>query len=132
MVRKATLGTFKPARMKAALKPIKSRTMKNFSGAASNKQIALSALAKGVCLILHYDGCHRIVEVHTVGTTTASRPAMSAFQVDGETNTSAIPDWRIFCFDECFGVALSDLPSAAPRPEYKKGAKQFERIDAEA
>ncbi len=63
--------------------------------------------------------------------TLADRPAMSAFQVDGKSNTPPIPDWRLFCFDECFNVALSDLPSSGPRPEYKKGAKQFHRIDAE-
>ena len=56
---------------------------------------------------------------------------MSVFQVDGQTNHPPIPGWRLFCFDECFDVALSNLPSTAPRPDYKKGAKQFIRIDAE-
>lgn len=56
---------------------------------------------------------------------------MSVWQIDGESNTPPIPDWRLFCFDECFNVALSDIPSKAPRPEYKKGAKQFRSIDRE-
>ena len=56
---------------------------------------------------------------------------MSAYQIDGQSNTPPIPDWRHFCFDECFDVRLLDLPSCAPRPQYKKGAKQFRRIDAD-
>ncbi|MBS0255816.1 MAG: hypothetical protein JSS36_11575 [Proteobacteria bacterium] len=56
---------------------------------------------------------------------------MSVYQVDGQSNSPPIPDWRLFCFDECFDVRLTNVPSAAPRPQYKKGAKQFKRIDAE-
>jgi hypothetical protein len=104
---------------------------KNVAEATSNQELALQALARGVCLSLRYDGLPRIVEVHTVGITQANRPAMSAFQVDGQSDSGPIPDWRLFCFDECFEVALTDLPARPPRPEYKKGAKQFVRIIAE-
>jgi hypothetical protein len=124
----------RPSRPKnpyTAPKPIKPQAKKNLYEAGENKAKAISALQSGVCLILTYDDCYRVVEVHTVGTTTAGRPAMSAWQVDGDTNSPPIPDWRLFCFDECFDVALSDIPSTAPRPEYKKGAKQFRFIDAE-
>lgn len=76
-------------------------------------------------------GVHRVIEIHTVGTTTAFRPAMSVWQVDGQSNTPPIPDWRLFCFDECFDVALTEIPSLAPRAQYKKGAKQFRKIDRE-
>jgi len=56
---------------------------------------------------------------------------MSAYQVDGQSKTPPIPDWRLFCFDECFDVGLTNIPSTAPRPDFKKGAKQFRRIDGE-
>jgi len=82
-------------------------------------------------LNLTYDLLPRVVEVHTIGITTAGRPAMSVWQVDGQNNTPPIPDWRFFCFDKCWDVAVSNLPSLAPRPQYKKGAKQFRRIIAE-
>ena len=121
----------KVTKARSVYKPIKFSSPKNLAGAAKNKELALDALSKGLCLVLQYDGCHRVVEVHTVGITTAGRPAMSVYQIDGETNSTPIPDWRLMCFDECFGVALLDLPSAPPRPDYKKGAKQFKRIDAE-
>lgn len=112
-------------------KPIKRFAKKNPFEAANNHSLALEALRTSVRLTLVYDNCYRVVEVHTVGTTTAGRPAMSVYQIDSETNSTPIPDWRLFCFDECFNVALSDLPSSPPRPDYKKGAKQFKRIDAE-
>ena len=104
---------------------------KNLYGAEANRKIAREALAMGVCLRLTYDQLPRVVEVHTIGVSRADRPAMSVFQIDGQSNSDPIRDWRLMCFDECFNVALSDLPSAAPRPNYRKGAKQFKRIDAE-
>ena len=105
---------------------------KNYGQAASNQALALQALAERRCLTFQYDGLPRVAEVHTVGFTTADRPAMNVWQVDGQSEDGPIPDWRTFCFDECFNVGLSDLPSAAPRPDFKKGAKQFRRIIAEA
>lgn len=110
---------------------IKPYKPKNLAQAATNRALAIKALDGAVCLSMTYDGLKRVVEVHTVGTTTAFRPAASVWQVDGQSNTPPIPDWRLFCFDECFDVALTDIPSKAPRPEYKKGAKQFRKIDRE-
>jgi len=97
----------------------------------TNRSLAIEALEKAVCLKLDYHGRPRIAEVHTVGATTKGRPAMSVYQVDGQANAATIPDWQLFCFDECFNVALSDRPSLAPRAQYEKGSKQFGRIDRE-
>lgn len=136
MVRRPTpflTGLPKPRKLKVAGfgQKIEPPRNKNTFEAERNRQAALEALAGKMCLALTYLDCHRVVEVHTVGITTAGRPAMSVWQVDGESNTPPIPDWRLMCFDECFDVRLSDVPSTAPRPDYKKGAKQFRRIDAE-
>jgi len=119
---------FKP--LKAAAKPEREWPKNGFE-AHGNHTLAIEALRAGVCLAFNYHDLRRTVEVHTVGTTTAGRPAMSVYQVDGESEDGPIPDWRTFCFDECFDVRLSDLPSSGPRPDFKKGAKQFRRIDAE-
>ena len=56
---------------------------------------------------------------------------MSAWQIDGQSNSHPVPGWGLFCFDECFNVALSDFPSPPPPSDYSKGAKQFKRIIAE-
>jgi hypothetical protein len=111
---------------------IKGYKPKNLAQAAQNKALAISAIEKGVCLSLTYEGLPRVVEVHTVGTTTAFKPAMSAYQVDGESGMPPASDWRIFLFDECFDVALTDTASTAPRADYKKGARQFRSIDKQA
>jgi hypothetical protein len=110
---------------------IKQYKPKNLAQAAENKTLAIAALDKGVCLSLTYEGIPRTAEVHTVGTTTAFKQAMSVSQVGDERNTPSVSDWRLFSFDECFDVALTDTPSAAPRPGYKKGSKQFRKIDRE-
>ena len=110
---------------------IKPNKPKNIEQAATNRALAIEALDKALCISMTYDGLHRVVEVHTVGTTTALRQAASGWQVDGQSNTPPIPDWRLFCFDECFDVKLTTIPSKAPRPQYKKGAKQFGKIDRE-
>lgn len=125
------MGGYRPIKTGHPKVPYKVQRTKNVGGAEGNRALALSAIRQGVCIHLLYDGCERVAEVHTVGVTTAGRPAMSVYQVDGQSNTPPIPDWRLFCFDECFDVRLTNIPSAAPRPEYKKGAKQFKRIDAE-
>jgi len=108
---------------------IKKEWQKNPYQSAQNRILAIQSFDNKACLSLTYRGKFRIAEIHTIGTTTAGRPAMSVWQVDGESNTPPISDWRLFCFDECFNVALTDIPSIAPRPEYKKGAKQFRKID---
>jgi hypothetical protein len=110
---------------------IKPYKPKNIAQAAQNKVLAVAAIDQGVCLSFTYEGLHRVTEVHTVGITTAFRPAASVWQIDGQSSTPPIPDWRLFYFDECFDVALTNVPSIAPRSEYKKGAKQFRSIDRE-
>lgn len=112
-------------------KPEKPEWSKNTREAASNHDLAVQALRSGVCLVFRYHNCDRVVGVFTVGTTRAGRPAMSAWQVDGQSNEIAIPDWGTFCFDECFNVALSDRPMPSPPSTYRRGAKQFGRIDVE-
>jgi hypothetical protein len=110
---------------------IKTNKPKNVAEAANNRLMAIEAIDRGMCLSLTYEGLPRVVEVHTVGTTTAFRPAMSAWQVDGESNTPPIPAWRLFSFDECFNITLTSTPSEGPRTGFRNRAKQFRKIDRE-
>ncbi|MFC3309566.1 hypothetical protein [Blastomonas aquatica] len=112
-------------------KPIERVWPKNPLAAAKSRQDALLALAQRRCLTFTYHGCYRVVGVFTVGLTQAGRPAMSAWQIDGQSNSGTVPKWGLFCFDECFDVALSDLPMPTQPADYSKGAKQFRIIDAE-
>lgn len=74
--------TRKPLRLKlgATPKAIGSTWPKNPFQQMTNRSLAIEALEKAVCLKLDYHGQPRIAEVHTVGTTTKGRPAMSAIR----------------------------------------------------
>jgi hypothetical protein len=131
MARKPTFGGWKPPKNPfKAFKPIKPEWPKNRLPNGL-PDLAIRALREGRCLAFQYHGCFRVVGVFTVGLTQANRPAMSAWQVDGQANDIAIPGWGIFCFDECFDVALSDHPTPPAPSDYRKGAKQFRVIHAE-
>lgn len=128
---KSTFGNWKPPKpQKIPKAPVPPRATNPFE-AASNRQKAIEDLRSGVCLRLTYEDLPRVVEVHTVGTSLKDRPSMSVFQVGGQSHENTGKPWRTMCFDECFHVSLSELPSSAPRPDYRKGAKNFRRIDAE-
>jgi len=93
--------------------------------------MAIEALEKRLCLALVYARYQRVVEVHAIGTTRSGRTVMSAYQVAGQSNSSPVPGWRMFRLDECLDVALSDIPSQAPRPGYQRGSGQFVTLDAQ-
>jgi len=92
--------------------------------------MAVAALRAGVCLGFVYNGRRRLAEVHAVGVNTQGHAAMSTFQVEGDSGSGPIPDWRSFRLDACSEAALSDVPSRAPRPDFRPG-HGFRRIDAQ-
>ena len=100
-------------------------------GAEFNLELARDALRQGLCLEFVYGGCRRLVEVHAIGVTMAGRLAISAFQVEGNTRSTPIPGWRLFCLEECANVSISGTRSKAPRPGYRRGDSQFSHIGAQ-
>lgn len=130
MTRGSSFGAWNRARIQT-LELRNPAKPKNTFGTRANREIALEALRRGVVLRLDYDGLPRFVEVHTVGDTRAGRPAMSVYQVDGQSHEYPPVGWRLMCFDECFNVGLTGIRSSAPHPEYSKRSRQFSRIDAE-
>lgn len=124
------MSVIKPAKL-APSKDAARRGAKNIFGAPRNHELAVQALSVSVCLSVCYRSRDRIVEVHTVGSTAAGRPAASVYQVDGHSNHTTIPGWALLYLDECFNVAITDRPACAPRPDYRRGAKHFQVIDVE-
>ena len=90
--------------------------------------MACAALRGGKRLELRYDGFSRVVEVHTVGETTAGNLAMSVWQVRGGSNTNERVGWKLMRLDEAFSATVTDEKSEAPRTGYQRGAKPFRRI----
>lgn len=90
--------------------------------------IACEALRNGKCLELSYDGFTRVVEVHTVGETTAGNDAMSVWQVRGGSNSDERVGWKLMRLDEALAASQINEKSEAPRHGYVRDAKPFRRI----
>lgn len=97
----------------------------------STETLLREALLKGRCLHLDYNGGHRLVEVHAIGTTKAGNPCFRGFQVGGASSSGEYKGWKMFLLSEVEDVALTDVPSLAPREGYKKGDKGMIEIDLE-
>jgi len=94
-------------------------------------RVACEALRNGKCLEPRYDGFTRVVEVHTVGTTTAGNDAMSVWQVRGGSNRDERIGWKLMRLDEALAAFQIDEKSGAPRSGYVRNAKPFSRITAQ-
>jgi len=96
------------------------------SPAASVQQvcsIACAALEKGCCLEIRFEDCTRIVEVHRVGISPHGAHILSGWQIRGPANER--PGWKLLNLDEALELSVTEIMSRAPRPDYRRGAKQF-------
>jgi hypothetical protein len=89
---------------------------------------ACQALRNGKRLQLSYDGFTRVVEVHTVGTTTADNECMSVWQVRGGSDSNEPIGWKLMRVDEALAAVEINEKSEAPRTGYKRYAKPFRAI----
>ena len=85
--------------------------------------LACVALESGKCLEVQYEMFARIVEVHRVGISPQGAHILSGWQIRGPADERA--GWKLLNLDEAVGLALTDTPSRAPRPDYRRGAKHF-------
>jgi hypothetical protein len=84
---------------------------------------ACEAIEKARCLEIGYEGFVRIVEVHRLGIGPAGEHLISGWQLRGPANERM--GWKLINLDEPLSLVLTDIPSRAPRPDYRRGAKQF-------
>ena len=78
-----------------------------------------------------YDGYYRVVEPHTYGVDTKGHPALRAYQVQGESKSGPLPDWRPFRRDKMHGVTVLQKTFAGPRDGYKRGDSAFDTIQCQ-
>jgi hypothetical protein len=93
--------------------------------------IACHALKSGMALELRYNGFSRCVEVHAVGISKAGKLAMSCWQVRGGSASNESVGWKLMKLDDVQSAVVSDEPSQAPRPGYKRGDTRMQRIFCE-
>ncbi len=85
--------------------------------------LACEAIECGKCLEIGYPECTRIVEVHRVGIGRSGGHILSGWQVRGPAHERA--GWKLLNLDEAEHLELTTIISRAPRPDYRRGAKQF-------
>lgn len=94
--------------------------------ALKSHEMACRALELGKCLEIRYGAFTRIVEVHRVGINGKGQRILSGWQILGPAYERV--GWKLVCLDEPVQLRLTNIPSRAPRPDYRRGAKQFAGI----
>ena len=84
---------------------------------------ACTALEQAKCLEVRYETVTRVVEVHRVGISPQGAHILSGWQLRGAANER--PGWKLLNLDEAIELIVTDIPSRAPRPDDRRGAKQF-------
>lgn len=89
----------------------------------SRCQTACEAIESCKCLELRYEDCTRVVEVHRVGVNPKGEHILSGWQIRGPRFERV--GWKLIDLETPIDLALTDIPSQGPRPDYRRGAKQF-------
>jgi len=92
-------------------------------GFADRVTAACDAIETAQCLEIRYEDCARLVEVHRVGIGRSGEHILSGWQIRGPAQERA--GWKLLNLDDAESVTLTDIASRAPRPDYRRGAKQF-------
>ena len=79
----------------------------------------------------YYDGCWRIVEPHTFGVNKKGNEVLSAFQVDGKSNSINIPDWGLFKISKLSSLKVLSTTFSGPRSEYNPNSDRMSKIYCE-
>ena len=94
-------------------------------------EVARDPTYKKLCLKLAYDGFSRVVEVYSVGTSSAGYIVMRVWQVEGGTVSNERVGWKMRRLDEVRSLAICTTASQAPRAGFKRGDRQMRKVFAE-
>ena len=84
---------------------------------------ACMAIESAKCLQVEYEYLTCIVEVHRFGIGRAGEHILSGWQIHGPAPERV--GWKLLNLDDAESLALTDIPSQAPRPDYRRGVRQF-------
>lgn len=79
-----------------------------------------------------YDGFQRVVEPHAVGYSSQGNLLLRCYQVEGQSHSSPVPDWRLMTVAKIKNLAV--VPNRhfkSPRNGYKRGDSAMETIYAQ-
>jgi hypothetical protein len=93
------------------------------SGFAAWVAIACEAIETAKCLEIGYRDYSRVVEVHRVGIGRCGEHILSGWQIRGPAQERS--GWKLLTLNEAERLELTEIPSRAPRPDYRRGAKHF-------
>lgn len=93
----------------------------------------IDAIEKMQLLAFTYKGLERIVEPHTLGVNTKDNTVLSAYQVEGESETRDVPCWGLFTIDKISDLNILDETFSEPRFEegFKRDSERMKKIIAE-
>ena len=77
-----------------------------------------------------YDGFLRVVEPFLLGTTTAGRDALRAYQTAGGSRSGKVPEWRVFLLDKIVGLTTCQKQFSGERPLYNPADEGMQAIGA--
>lgn len=75
-----------------------------------------------------YDGLQREVEPFLLGTTTAGRPALRAYQTAGGSRSGTVPGWHLFSLGKIVGLATCQKRFSGVRDGYNPSDKGMQAI----
>ncbi len=90
---------------------------------------ACEALDQRRCLEVDHGQFSRTVEVHRVGIGPRGEHLISGWQVCGPEGERV--GWKLINIADCIRLTLSDIASRGPRPDYRRGTKQFVGVIAQ-
>lgn len=86
------------------------------------ENIIINAIENRLLLEFIYKGRLRVVEPHTLGINLKDNEVLSAYQIDGESDSIEIPDWGLFTISKISDLKILD--STFDKPRFLEGFKR--------
>jgi len=90
--------------------------------------IIIEAIENRKLLEFFYKDHYRVVEPHTFGVSSKGNENLSAFQIDGTSESIVVPDWGLFTIDKMNGLKILNETFEGTRPKYSKGDSRMIEI----
>lgn len=92
------------------------------------EEIICQAIAQKRLLQFSYDDLTRIVEPHLFGRKTSGKDALSAYMIDGYSESDQEPYWRSYSVEKMEFVIMLDETFPAARAGYNANDRTMEEI----